>query len=148
VTREGGTNLTKRAVIYDHGSKGGPKGLYSISGIKFTTSRKEAERLLRYILGKVNFNRKHRPNQTLTSASTCAEYDWMPQVEDTSWTIDLKTIIKNESVLHIDDLIYRRTSIGDNPVRVRALAERVANLFDWDDQRKQHELSNLLSRSE
>jgi glycerol-3-phosphate dehydrogenase len=72
----------------------------------------------------------------------------MPQVEDTSWTIDLKTIIKNESVLHIDDLIYRRTSIGDNPVRVRALAERVANLFDWDDQRKQHELSNLLSRSE
>ena len=148
VTREGGTNLTKRAVIYDHGSKGGPKGLYSISGIKFTTSRKEAERILRYILGKVNFNRKHRPNQTLTSTITCAEYDWMPQVEDTSWINDLKALIKNESVLHIDDLIYRRTSIGDNPVRVRALAEKIANLFDWDDQRKQHELSYLLSSKE
>jgi len=55
----------------------------------------------------------------------------MPQVEDTSWIIDLKAIINNESVLHIDDLIYRRTSIGDNPVRLRALAEDIANFFDW-----------------
>jgi glycerol-3-phosphate dehydrogenase len=70
----------------------------------------------------------------------------MPQVEDTSWIIDLKAIIKNESVLHSDDLIYRRTSIGDNPVKVRALAEEIANLFDCDEQRKQLEVSTLMSQ--
>ena len=145
VTKEGGTELSKRAVIYAHGSKGGPKGRFSISGIKFTTARKEAERILKYILGKVNSNRKYRPNQTLASEITCAEYDWMPQTEDTGWKNDLKALIKNESVLHLDDLIYRRTSIGDNPHRMRALAEEIAALFDWDEARKQRELSTLLS---
>ena len=146
VTEEGGTKLTKRAVIYDHGSKGGPKGLYSITGIKFTTARKEAERTLKYILGKTNLNRKNRPNQTDAAEITCAGYDWMPTAEDTSWKNDVKALIKNESVLHIDDLIYRRTSIGDNPDRVRALAEEIANLFDWDEQRKQLEVSTLMSK--
>ena len=146
VTEDGGTKLTKRAVIYDHGRKGGPKGLYSISGIKFTTSRKEAERILKHILGKINLNKKHRPNLMMASEVTCAGYDWMPQAKDTSWKNDLKALIKNESVLHIEDLIYRRTSIGDNPVRVRALAEEIANLFDWDEQRKQLEVSTLMSQ--
>jgi len=147
VTEERGTKLTKRAVIYDHGRKGGPKGLYSITGIKFTTARKEAERILTYILGKINFEKKHRPNQTVTSEITCAGYDWMPSEDDTNWRNDLKAIIKNESVLHIDDLIYRRTSIGDNTKRVHTLADKIANLFDWDDQRKQLEVSPLMNKS-
>ena len=146
VTEEGGTKLTKRAVIYDHGRKGGPKGLYSITGVKFTTARKEAERILKYILGKINVTRKPRPNLTVASEITCAGYDWMPPAQDTSWKNDLKALIKNESVLHIDDLIYRRTSIGDNPVRVRALAEEIANLFDWDEQRKLLEVSTLTGK--
>lgn len=146
VTEDGGTKLTKRAVIYDHGRKGGPKGLYSISGIKFTTSRKEAERTLKYILGKINLKKTQRTNQTIASKITCVGYDWMPPAEDTSWKKDLKTLIKNESVLHIDDLIYRRTSIGDNSNRVRALAEDIADLFGWNEQRKQLEISTLMSR--
>lgn len=43
VTENGGTTLTKRAYIHDHAQHGGPKNLFSISGIKFTTAHKEAE---------------------------------------------------------------------------------------------------------
>jgi glycerol-3-phosphate dehydrogenase len=146
VTKEGGTKLTKRAVIYDHGRKGGPKGLYSITGVKFTTARKEAERILKYILGNINVTKTPRPNLTMASEITCAGYDWMPTAHDTSWRNDLKVLIKNESVIHIDDLIYRRTSIGDNPDRVRALTEDIAGLFEWDEQRKQLEKSTLMSK--
>ena len=146
VTEEGSTKLTKRAVIVDHGSKGGPKGLYSITGVKFTTARKESERALKYILGKTSLNRKNRPNQTAAAEVTCAGYDWMPAKDEPSWKNDLKGLIKNESVIHIDDLIYRRTSIGDNPKRVRALAKDIANLFDWDEKRKQLEITTLMNK--
>ena len=60
-----------------------------------------------------------------------------------AWKNDLKQLIEHESVLHIDDLVYRRTSIGDNPDRVRILAEEIASLFEWDEERKQRELLTL-----
>lgn len=145
VTKDGSINLTKRAIIYDHGYKGGPKGLYSISGIKFTTSRKEAERTLNHILGKTSFTKRAKWSQTKISEIICADYNWMPLKKDTTWKDDLKALIKNESVLHIDDLIFRRTSIGDNQNRVQALSGVIASLFDWDDKRKQSELSSLIN---
>ncbi len=146
VTEDGGTKLTKRAIIYDHGHKGGLKGLYSVSGIKFTTSRKEAERTLNHILGNTNVTKKRKPNQTKSSEVTCADHNWMPLKKDTVWKKDLKALIKNESVLHIDDLVYRRTSIGDNKNRVEKLSNEIVSLFDWDDKRKQLELSNLIRK--
>jgi glycerol-3-phosphate dehydrogenase len=69
----------------------------------------------------------------------------MPQKHNMAWKNDLKHLIKHESVLHIDDLVYRRTCIGDNPARVRILAEEIASLFEWDEPRKQRELSTLMS---
>lgn len=146
VTEDGGTKLTKRAVIFNHGDRGGPKGLYSVSGIKFTTSRKEAERTLRHVLGNLNPNRKQRPKPCLASKSICVDYDWMPSKNDLNWKNSLKALIKNESVQHMDDLVYRRTGIGDNSNRVKALAAEIADLFEWDDQLKQLEVSNMLSK--
>ena len=39
-----------REVIIDHASKGGPKGFYSVSGVKWTTSRLVAQKTLELIL--------------------------------------------------------------------------------------------------
>ena len=145
VTEEGGIQLTKRAVIHDHGGNGGVKGLYSIAGIKFTTARKEAERTLQLILGREKVKTQPRPERPAAPEVTCAGFDWMPQKGDVAWKNDLKQLIEHESVLHIDDLVYRRTSIGDNPDRVRILAEEIASLFEWDEPRKQCEIASLLS---
>lgn len=130
VTEDGGTQLTKRAVIYDHGNNDGPKGLYSISGIKFTTSRKEAERLLLHILGKSCHQKQNRPVSNYSSEVVCTDYDWMPKTGDSIWKQQLIDIIRNESVLHTDDLIYRRTGIGDNPERVEALKETITEILN------------------
>lgn len=46
VAEIGGTQLTRRETIVDHAAVGGPKGLYSVSGIKFTTARRVAEKTL------------------------------------------------------------------------------------------------------
>ncbi len=44
---EGSTVPASRPVIHDHGRQGGPRGLVSVSGVKLTTARAVAERVLR-----------------------------------------------------------------------------------------------------
>jgi glycerol-3-phosphate dehydrogenase len=51
VRTEATTDLTAREVIVDHGSRGGPRGLYSVTGIKFTTARKVGEKAVDAMLG-------------------------------------------------------------------------------------------------
>lgn len=135
--------MAKRAVIYDHASKGGLKGLYSISGIKFTTSRKEAERTIKHILKKKTLKNSIRPMTEEILRISSVHYEWMPLEGDKNWKIELKKLIEYESVLHLDDLIYRRTSIGDNFVKVGILAKEIASLFDWDEHRTEIELDKL-----
>jgi glycerol-3-phosphate dehydrogenase len=43
----GGIALADREIIRDHGMHGGPSGLFSVCGVKFTTSRRVAEKLVR-----------------------------------------------------------------------------------------------------
>jgi glycerol-3-phosphate dehydrogenase len=51
VRASGTTDLTSREVIVNHANRGGPRGLYSVTGIKFTTARKVAERAVSEMLG-------------------------------------------------------------------------------------------------
>ncbi len=50
---KGSDQIASRPVIFHHGDKGGPEGLYSVSGVKFTTARLVAEQTL----GKVQKRR-------------------------------------------------------------------------------------------
>jgi len=43
---EGSMTPASRPVIHDHGRHGGPRGLVSVSGVKLTTARAVAERVL------------------------------------------------------------------------------------------------------
>ena len=45
----GSMRTASRPVIFDHGSTGCPRGLFSVSGVKFTTARSVAARTLRQI---------------------------------------------------------------------------------------------------
>ncbi len=50
VRTRGATDLAVRETILDHGRNGGPIGLYSVSGVKFTTARLVAEKVIDQIL--------------------------------------------------------------------------------------------------
>ena len=149
VTQDGGTQLTKRPMIIDHGRNQGPKGLFSVTGIKFTTARKVAEQTLDQVLNKYKFNNdstsiyKNRPKAQ--GAVTNFNYNWLPNPDDTTWLSDLEKLISRESVLHLDDLLLRRTNIGDNPERTIKLASLISTLFNWTEPRKKEEISKLTS---
>ncbi|MCP4117314.1 MAG: FAD-dependent oxidoreductase [Desulfobacteraceae bacterium] len=54
VKTPGQVNLSEREEIIDHGKNGGVKGLYSVCGVKFTTSRLVAEKTLKVIFKQGN----------------------------------------------------------------------------------------------
>jgi glycerol-3-phosphate dehydrogenase len=145
--------LSKREVIINHGKEGGPSGLFSVSGVKFTTSRLVAEKTLDIIFPETIKNKQNRftltPPQDANSGRGTFAYDWMPpaspnqQDNGTSWLQVIKKIIEEESVVHLDDLIYRRTSLGENSERVSKITPLILPLFNWGKDRCKTELARL-----
>jgi glycerol-3-phosphate dehydrogenase len=54
LARPGGHTLANRETIIDHGVQGGPRGVFSVSGVKLTTARLVAERLLKRAFPQVS----------------------------------------------------------------------------------------------
>ena len=159
VQQQGGNTLADREVIKDHGSSNGPQGLYTVSGVKFTTARRVAEKTLKTIFPDKSLLSAariyHESAPTLEHLESNFSYDWQPvkndatnapdatDVTDTSWQDKLTSIIREQAVLHLDDLIVRRTTIGDNPLRAVQAAPAISRLFPWDKDRRALELARL-----
>ncbi len=143
--KDGSTELAVREVFLDHGAKGGPSGLYSVSGVKFTTARRVAEKLLCMIF-------PDKTKQLQAQVNTCQpvirrnpsqfSFGWRPGACD-EWKTVLKEIIDSEAVVHLDDLILRRTDIGDNPERAMEIAPLVSQLFGWEQSERHIEVERL-----
>ena len=134
-------SFSGRPAFIDHHKNGGVKGLYSISGVKFTTARLESDR----VLGRIFRHKKAISyDEMLSKKEICCHsmaYDWQPNGEDDLEI--LKKIIKEESVVHLSDLILRRTSLGDNPPRALAILAKIRSLFDWDNKKWDEEVDLL-----
>jgi glycerol-3-phosphate dehydrogenase len=64
VTRPGSSVLASREVIIDHGSQGGPAGVFSVAGVKLTTARLVAEKVLGQAFPRaVVRDEPHRPGR-------------------------------------------------------------------------------------
>jgi glycerol-3-phosphate dehydrogenase len=150
VTNAGGTTLTTREVIFDHGRSGGPLGLFTVSGIKFTTARKVAGKTLSMIFrkekGHEGRRRRGEAGDVLENDESLRgmyDFDWHPRDGDPSWKDPLRRIIEEESVLHLDDLMIRRTSISDNPARAMEISRETCGIFRWDEDRCRLEIDRL-----
>lgn len=147
VKEQGGNILTVREVIKNHEQDNGPKGLYSITGIKFTTARKVAIKTLNTIFSDHSRQKRNNqvrpPLQVRDQPQTMFTWDWLPEESSKGWQDNLETIIRDQSVLHLDDLLLRRTTLGDNPVRALKAAPAIARLFKWDKARCAEEVQNL-----
>ncbi len=145
VKKEGTDQLAVREVIIDHLKHGGPRGLYSLSGVKLTTSRLVAEKVVDKIFGK-----KLKQNRVEIKFPVKSEreygifdFNWDSSKDTNGWKDILKTKIENEEVVHLQDLILRRTSIGNNPITAINQASAISKLFDWDDEKINNEINDL-----
>lgn len=151
VTKVGSVNLTNREVIFSHGVNGGPRGLYSISGVKFTTARLVAEKTLRQIfpenqVSQDTKNTAFRPPQDAQGKRGIFNFDWHPVAGDSKWKDSLRLIIEEESVQHLADLVFRRTTLWEDPSRALEIAPLVCELFNWDDARCREEIERVTQK--
>ncbi|MGB6167432.1 MAG: FAD-dependent oxidoreductase [Geitlerinemataceae cyanobacterium] len=144
--KESGSNqLAKREVIFDHAAAGGLTGLYSISGVKFTTARLVAEKTISTVFPKfkgvaLKEERVLTPPPEASCRQGLFDYHWYPDPEDESWKAELSQLIAEESVQHLDDLVLRRTSLGDNPERAISMLPELCEFWDWDETLRQEEM--------
>jgi glycerol-3-phosphate dehydrogenase len=132
--------LAGREVILDHGKRRGPPGLFSVSGVKYTTSRLVAEKAMKKIFPGTRAE-KIPPPAEANSGRWFFTYDGSaPAGGDLG---DLKTLAQEEAVVHVDDLLFRRTGLGENRRRITELLPRLRPFFDWSDLRWQQECDRL-----
>ncbi|MBN2345127.1 MAG: FAD-dependent oxidoreductase [Candidatus Aminicenantes bacterium] len=137
-------DLSGREVILAHGDRQGPVGLFSVSGVKFTTSRRVAEKTLRRIFPPSRA-RKIAPPAEALSGRWFFPYDWRLPADHNLG--ELKPLIEEEAVVHLDDLVFRRTGLGENRQRLAELLPRLRPLFAWNDLRWEQERVRVTSRS-
>lgn len=137
-TVEKGSNvLTKREVIIDHAAKGGPTGLYSVGGIKFTTARLVAEKIWGMIGTKQpELKKSPGPMQVITNSI----YEGGPLSAE-----KMEQIKKQDpTIMHLDDFILRRSSLWEE--NGNDYAKTMADLFDWDDTTTEREVAGCAAR--
>jgi glycerol-3-phosphate dehydrogenase len=128
--------LAGREVILAHEERQGPAGLFSVSGVKYTTSRRVAEKAMKKVFPGSR-PRPISPPEAANSGRWFFDYDWQAPAD---WDAnELKPLVEEEAVLHIDDLLFRRTGLGENRGRALNLLPRLRSLFPWNDLRWQQE---------
>ena len=134
--------LAGREVILDHGDRQGPAGLFSVSGVKYTTSRLVAEKAMKRIFPSSRAE-SAPPPAAANSGRWFFDYDWQPPP---NWDAgSLQALVAEEAVVHLDDLLFRRTGLGENRRRIPELLPRLRRLFPWNDLRWQQENDRLKS---
>jgi glycerol-3-phosphate dehydrogenase len=139
--KPGSNESAVREVILNHTN---PQGAYTVSGVKFTTSRLVSEKTINRVFPNTQpVSTTVSPPDTIQKPRGIFDYYWYPDPKDNSWQIELKELIQTESVHHLDDLVIRRTSLGDNPERAMKIAPSLCQLFDWSEARSQQEIERL-----
>jgi glycerol-3-phosphate dehydrogenase len=140
-------NLARREVIIRHSDHGGPCGLFSVSGVKYTTARLVAEKTMGMVFPGRRRVTAQTPPQGANSGRWFFDYDWMPGKADDGSIASLKNLIEEEAVLHLDDLVLRRTGLGENPRRLSERLARLRPLFAWNDLRWRQECERLQNQA-
>jgi glycerol-3-phosphate dehydrogenase len=140
-------HLEVREKIVDHGRSGGARGLYTVSGVKFTTARLVAQRTLLKVFGYRSSvpDPDPRPqSRTQTAISQLSVVrDGSSSHFNIETTLRLRQWAENEAVVHLDDLLLRRIDWQGDPTSGAAVARASCKALGWDDERTRLELARL-----
>ncbi len=136
--------LSKRPVIYDHAKSGGPRGLVSVCGVKFTTARRVAQETLDSVFGKrriAGIMEYRRPDPAQGWQSS--QVDFSDDVAVGRYLSGIGKLVDDESAANLRDVVIRRTDLWERPELASRLAPKIYELFDWPEEEKLAELAKL-----
>ena len=118
VRAEGTIDLSSRAVIHAHGAHGGPTGLFTVSGVKFTVARQVAAQVLSAIGGGDQAGvgpptPRARPDPVLWPDA--ASMHALIQRDPGEARALLVRLAESEAAWAADDVLLRRSGWGLDP---------------------------------
>ncbi len=144
--RPGSARPSRMPTLYEHGRHGGPRGLISVLGVKYTTARAVGEMALRALC---DCERRPLPDYVSTDRPQPTT-DWdlrdFPEPRLTAcdeFVRGLRGLIERENVVHLDDLLLRRTDWCRDPREFTRIASIVAEALGWSKERLQFELRRM-----
>jgi glycerol-3-phosphate dehydrogenase len=130
--RPGSKELAVREALYDHGRQGGPRGLFSFAGVKYTTARRVAGDGLAMAWrdrgGLPGYGNIPRPQPG--GLVDFNNGDWLVHATPQQASAALQSIVDQEAVIQLDDLLLRRTDWLANPRRSDAALAIVEQLLN------------------
>ena len=114
VSRAQSVTLTGREVIIDHGRRGGLNGLYSATGIKFTTARKVAAKALATMVGETPGSGAVSGGAPVSAVSvvtaSLTDAAQFERLDEPSAVALVRSVAATEAVFSADDFCLRRTN--------------------------------------
>ena len=139
VLADGRVSLLGHSRIIDHVRDGGPANVVSIVGVKYTTARIVAERVVDLVVRKLG--RAPVPCRTADTRLPGAGMDDREPADPVAYAVT------EEMAQTLSDVVLRRTGLGAAGIPSSAVAEDVAGriqiLLRWSEERKAHELETL-----
>jgi glycerol-3-phosphate dehydrogenase len=126
-------------VVVDHGCDGGPKGFHSVSGVKFTTARQVADR----ILGRIFPDLVPRPYDAAFAPSPLHGRRGLDPASDRieSWRV----LAREESALSLADLMLRRSDLADRAPLSAETLSGLAGIFPEAESTQVETLRRILT---
>lgn len=124
-------HLTTREILYDHGEAEGPRGLFSLSGVKYTTARHVAEKAIdRLFLGE-GVDLRIRPDAVrpapFSGVDLTSPDEFLAKPEAALLPV-IRRIVDEEAVVYVEDLVDRRTDWAASLAEGKACEEKVAKV--------------------
>lgn len=150
--KEGSAEPATAARITDHSRHHGPRGLYSVRAVKWTTARSVAEKTIRTIsrdwhripMMGCERDRASLPNAWENWNKAANPEELIPVAQN------LYDLMRAESANTLSDLFLRRVGVLDWHQLNYRLAEAVCDQLEWPDEKRRkelHELSTYLGES-
>ena len=129
--KAGSAVTSERDRIFHHAARGGPIGLFSISGIKYTTANAVAERALRAAFGTKLPGLRPDPRPHARDLLTVPELRALIERHPEDAEEQVRRLVEDEAVVELDDLLLRRLEGPHERTEVEEVAAWVVSRLAW-----------------
>jgi glycerol-3-phosphate dehydrogenase len=141
--------LADRPIILNHGRSDGVAHLFSVEGVKYTTARRVAERVVDQIFR--DLGRASPPCRTaeepLEESGGAASFDSDGAMEKSS----ILGAVRNEMAVKLSDIVFRRSNLGALPRLQRSALDKIAGIsgteLGWSVSRREAEIDEVLRQA-
>jgi glycerol-3-phosphate dehydrogenase len=140
------TALAERPRIVDHASRDGIRGLLSVEGVKYTTARRVAERVVDRVFSRLG--RTSPPCRTAEVRLDELGRETYLQPNGTVGRADIMHAIREEMALKLSDIVFRRSYLGTlsgvSRITLEDMSQVAGAELGWDASRQEAEVEDVM----